>query len=300
MPLIAGKPHPGTALSIAAQLAGTSLFRVLNGEKEFSAGTVILSEEVNQAYPQLLNLFALYCKKSGMDVMAKPLVANFPENDKPLMQLDQVQAEYQEKYNEIMKKHGLDYLEGARAGMVVCSMIFQYYCVRSKDIDPYVATGIVAMGVVEGAKTAPLPLKSVGAIPQAKQNSQVDEMLKNIATNQTNGSGQRLVIGEGMESMREAMSNGGKYILLHPEVENKLKQNNIDPYLVYEQGLRNEIEAKTPTLEFVNVDVEKAFNEWRWKDYSRAPIHIRLVIWLKNNASQYGYEQDGNCWLLKR
>jgi hypothetical protein len=29
-----------------------------------------------------------------------------------------------------------------------------------KDIDPFVATGIVAMGVVEGAKTAPPPLGS--------------------------------------------------------------------------------------------------------------------------------------------
>ena len=100
--------------------------------------------------------------------------------------------------------------------------------------------------------------------------------------------------------MREAMSNGGKYILLHPEVENKLKQNNIDPYLVYEQGLRNEIEANTPMIEFVKVDVDQAFNEWKSQDHSRAPIYIRLVIWLKNNASQYGYQQDGNRWVLKR
>ncbi len=122
MPLVNGTPHPGTTLSIVSRLAGTNFFRAVNGNKVFQPGTVILSEEINQAYPQLLNLFALYCKQNGVDVMAKPLVANFPENDKPLMQLDQVQAEYQEKFNEIMKKHGLDYLEGARAGMVVCSI----------------------------------------------------------------------------------------------------------------------------------------------------------------------------------
>ncbi len=95
--------------------------------------------------------------------MAKPVVTEFPEQDKPLMELAQVQAEYQDQYNEIMKKHGLDYLEGARAGMILCSIVFNYHCIANKDIDPYVATGIVAMGVVEGAKTSPVSLKSKDA-----------------------------------------------------------------------------------------------------------------------------------------
>ncbi|MBK7450754.1 MAG: hypothetical protein IPJ47_15600 [Anaerolineales bacterium] len=72
MPLVNGTPHPGTTLSIVSRLAGTNLFRAVNGNKEFQPGTVILSEEINQAYPQLLNLFALYCKQNGVDVMAKP------------------------------------------------------------------------------------------------------------------------------------------------------------------------------------------------------------------------------------
>ena len=75
------------------------------------------------------------------------------------MEVAQVQQEFQDQYNGIMKKHGLDYLNGTRAGMVVCSIIFQFHSTVAKDIDPYVATRIVAMGVVEGAKTAPPPLK---------------------------------------------------------------------------------------------------------------------------------------------
>ena len=108
---------------------------------------MVLSEEVNEAYPQLLNLFAYYCKQNGIDVMAKPLVTEFPEKDKSLMELTQVQENYQVEYNEIMKKYGLDYLESTRAGMIVCSIFFNYHCVSKKDIDPYVATGIVAMNV---------------------------------------------------------------------------------------------------------------------------------------------------------
>jgi len=65
MPLVGGKPHAGTVLSVAARLAGTSLFRSGN-KQDFTPGTVILAEEVNQAYPQLLELFALYCKKNGL------------------------------------------------------------------------------------------------------------------------------------------------------------------------------------------------------------------------------------------
>jgi len=156
-----GNAHAGTVLSTAARLAGTSLYRSLNYKNDIDPGVVVLSNEVNEAWPQLMNLFAFYCKQNGIDVMSKPLVTVFPEQDKPRMEVAQVQQEFQDQYNKIMKKHGLDYLNGARAGMVVCSIIFQYHCTVAKDIDPYVATGIVAMGVVEGTKTAPPSLKSL-------------------------------------------------------------------------------------------------------------------------------------------
>lgn len=160
IPRVDGKPHAGTVLSTAARLAGTSLYRSLNYKQDIAPGTVVLSEEVNTAWPQLMNLFALYCKQNGIDVMAKPLVTAFPEKDKPRLSVQEVQREFQEQYHAIMQKHGLDALNAARAGMVVCSIIFQHHCTIVKDIDPYVATGIVAMGVVEGAKTAPPPLIS--------------------------------------------------------------------------------------------------------------------------------------------
>jgi len=92
-PLLNGRPHAGTVLSVAARLGGTSLFRSIN-KKDFEPGVVVLSEEVNLAYPQLLNLFAFYCKQNGIDVMAKPLVQNISDQDKPLMELAQVQARH--------------------------------------------------------------------------------------------------------------------------------------------------------------------------------------------------------------
>ena len=273
-----GKPHAGTVLSAAARLAGTSLFRSIN-KKGFTPGVIVLSEEVNEAYPQLLNLFAFYCKQNGMDVMARPLVTKFLEQDKPLMEVAQVQAEYQDSYHEIMKKHGLGYLEGARAGMIVCSMAFQYHCMKVKDIDPYIATGIIAMGVVEGAKTAPPPLGEKPKTGTKKMS--------------------RLVLGEPDAVREEALATGAIYIELNPEVLKMLQQKNIDPYLIYEEGVRKQIEERIARIDFVKVDVDTLFEEWRSKSHTQAPIHVQLISWLKNNAGTYGYEQIGNSWVLK-
>lgn len=285
MPLVGGKPHPGTVLSTVARIAGTSLFRAIHGNKDFPAGNVILSEEINEAYPQLLNLFAVYCKQNGVDVMAKPVVTTFTENDNPLMTLEQTRAEYQEKYNEVMQKHGLDDLESARSGMVVCSMIFQYHCIRSKDIDPYVATGIVAMGIVEGAKTAP---SSPGS------NSSISEQAEKKEKNSN-----RLILGEQDAVIRESAENGGVHIVLNPGVLQTLQQGGIDPYLIHEQGLKKQIDEKIPRIDFIQADVDELFNEWKGKALDQAPEYVRLIFWLKDNASAHGYEQDGNSWILK-
>jgi len=300
MPLVDGKPHAGTVISIAARLAGTSMFRSVN-KKDVAPGVVVLSEEVNQAYPPLLNLFAFYCKQNGMDVMARPLVTQFPEQDKPRMELAQVQAEYQDQYNEIMKKHGLDYLEGARAGMIVCSIVFHYHCITNKDIDPYVATGIVAMGVVEGAKTSPVPLSPGGSSPRPNNNAKeidAESLIKSIAGTSISGSGARLVLGEQDTAIREALDNGGK--LVHPEVASQLQQAGLNPYIVYITALIIEMESKIPRIDFINADVERLVQEWSNKPKDQAPIYVKQMLWLKSNAEKFGYQQSGNSWKLKQ
>ncbi|MCI0608115.1 MAG: hypothetical protein L0Z71_03505 [Anaerolineae bacterium] len=276
IPLVGGKPHAGTVLSVAARLAGTSLFRATH-KKDVTPGVIVLSEEVNQAYPQLLNLFAFYCRKNGMDVMSRPLVTEFSEQDKPRMEVAEIQAEYQDQYNAIMKKYGLDYLEGARAGMIVCSIVFQYHCVSVKDIDPFVATGIIAMGVVEGTKTAPPPL---GSKPVKKEK--------------------RFVLGEQDAAIQDALANGGGFMDINPEIMKMLKEKNIDPFLVYEQAVLKQMEEKIDRFDFVQADVDALFKEWNGKPSDKAPIPVRLVLWMKKNASSHGYEQSGNSWVLKQ
>jgi hypothetical protein len=301
-PLVNGRPHAGTVLSIGARLAGTSLYRAIN-KKDVEPGVAVLSEEVNRAYPQLLNMFAYYCKQSGIDVMAKPLVTEFPEGDKPRMELSEIQTEYQKSYNLIMKKHGLDDLESARAGMVVCSMFFNYHCMKNKDIDPYVATGIVAMGVVEGAKTSPVPLNSEGATAKPtkdQKDNQVAGLLQTIASSSINGSGMRLIVGRGMAPMEEAKANGGKYLLANPGVLIKLEEGNIDPFLVYETALHMELASKISQIDIVNTNVDELVREWSGKPQDKAPNYVRQVLWLEENAEKYGYQRNGNSWKLKQ
>jgi hypothetical protein len=306
IPLLGGKPHAGTVLAVAARLAGSSLYRSLNSQRDIAPGVVVLSNEVNEAWPQLMNIFAFYCKQNGIDVMSKPMVTKFPEQNKPLMEVEQVLAEYQDQYHEIMKKHGLDYLDGARAGMIVCSITFQYHSMKVKDIDPYVATGIIAMGIVEGAKTAPPPLGSVSSnvastrTPVNKaQNDQFMGIARDIAKSSTSGSGTRLVLGEGMTSMREAMAKGGKYILVHPGVVDKLKESNIDPYLIYEAALRIEVESKILQIDFVGENIDDIMREWSTKAQNQAPFHVRQLLWLNEKAASFGYERHENSWVLK-
>jgi len=304
IPLAGGKPHAGTVLSIAARLAGSSLYHSLNYKNDLTPGSVVLSNEVNEAWPQLMNLFAFYCKQNGLDVMSKPLITKFPEQDKPRMSVEQVLAKYQAQYHEIMKKHGLDDLNGARAGMIICSIFFEYHCKAARDIDPFVATGIVAIGVVEGAKTAPPPLKpeGPGPAPKLQSNAQSDpllDLLTSIAKNSTDGTGNRLVIGEEMTAMGEALRNGGRYILVHPQVLNQLKTNNVDVFLIYAAAMRMEAASRIPQIDFVGARVDELMQQWSGKPEDQAPIHIRQVLWLMNNAKNLGYERRGDSWISK-
>jgi hypothetical protein len=56
-----------------------------------------------------------------------------------------------------MKKHGFDYLDGARVGVILCSILIQQYS-GARIIDPDAAAGIVAQRIFEAAKAVPAPL----------------------------------------------------------------------------------------------------------------------------------------------
>ena len=242
----------------------------------------------------MLKVFFYYCHIDGFDLTNDQLILNPPEEHKPQREIGLIQEQFQDLYNELMRKHGLDYWDGALAGMIVCSVVFRYHCKHAKDIDPRVAAGIVSMGIVTAAKTAPPPLGSIRTA-----NIPADKIVIKNTENAPKQSGKRLVLGERAAAIQEALDNGGIFIDPGTEVLSLLRQNNIDPYLIYEQALQNEIEAKIPRIDFIEANVDELYEEWRSKSHFHAPIHVRLIIWLKNHAASYGYEQIGNSWIIK-
>ena len=62
----------------------------------------------------------------------------------------------------------------------------------------------------------------------------------------------------------------------------------------------NKIEEKIGRIDFAKVDVDQLFKEWKGEFDEKAPIQVRLIMWLKENASAYGYEQSENSWVRKQ
>ncbi|HLO15187.1 MAG TPA: hypothetical protein VK206_10185, partial [Anaerolineales bacterium] len=155
-----GSIHAGTILAAAAWLTGTSLYRAFTKEN-LPPGTIIKSKEINKEWESLMYLFEEYNFGNARTPVGQFMMAALAASDqhKPHVEMSDVQREFQERYNIMMKKHGFDYLDGARAGVILCSILFQQHCKVAKDIDPNVAAGIIAQGILEAAKTAPPPLE---------------------------------------------------------------------------------------------------------------------------------------------
>jgi hypothetical protein len=152
-------PHPESVLYAASWLAGTSLFRALKEEGTLEPGVVVLSEKVNEEWPKLMRTFVYLVEKFGVKVKPDEATFNIPPEHQSHESLRRIQEELQTPYNAIMTAHGFDYAEGAKTGAVICALLVKGYCVTHKALEPALAAGIVAMGFVEGAKTAPAPLE---------------------------------------------------------------------------------------------------------------------------------------------
>ncbi len=119
----------------------------------------MLSDEVNEEWPKLMRTFVFLLEKFGIKVKTEAGNFNIAPEHRSQESLREIQEALQTPYNAIMTAHGFDYAEGAKTGAVVCALLAKSYCVTHKLLEPALAASIVAMGFVEGAKTAPAPLE---------------------------------------------------------------------------------------------------------------------------------------------
>jgi len=82
-------------------------------------------------------------------------------------------------------------------------------------------------------------------------------------------------------------------------VQKQLKQANIDIYVIDITSLIIEMENKISRIDFVNANVDELLHEWSNQSQDQAPIYVRQMMWLAENAKKYGYQQSGNGWELK-
>jgi len=154
-----GSLHSGTMLSAAAWLTGTSLHRAFNINTKEAPGTIIKSDAINKEWENLMFLLEQYnFEKADIPVGRLMLAAMAaPDFFKSKIDMPIIQSELQGTFNAMMQKNGFDYLESTRVGIILCTILIQQYK-GTGIIDPHVAAGIVAQGVLEAAKTVPPPL----------------------------------------------------------------------------------------------------------------------------------------------
>lgn len=148
-----GRLHAGTVLSAAAWLTGTSLYRSFQFQEGSQPGTIIQSDVINQEWESLVYLLEEYNFQNTDIPVGRLVLAAMaaPAFFKPEVGMFHVQRELQGRYNAVMKKYGFDYLDGARVGITLCSILIQRYS-AARLIDADAAAGLVAQGVFEAAK----------------------------------------------------------------------------------------------------------------------------------------------------
>ena len=147
-----GSPHAATLLSAAAWLTGMSLNQSFPCQERPFTDAIVTSPIVNREWENLVYLLETY-NFHRADIPVGHVVLGAmgrPQFFTPQVEMSYVQNELRAQYDQIMKMRGLSSLEGARVGILLCSILIQEYSGEG-IISPDVATGIVAQGVFEAA-----------------------------------------------------------------------------------------------------------------------------------------------------
>ncbi len=154
-----GSLHTGTMLSAAAWLTGTALYRAFKINTKEPPGTIIKSDAINKEWESLMFLLEQYNFEKADIPAGRLMLAAMaaPDSLKSKIDMPTIQSELQGIFDALMQKYGFDYLESTRVGIILCTILIQQYK-EAEILDPHVAAGIVAQGVLEAAKTVPPPL----------------------------------------------------------------------------------------------------------------------------------------------
>lgn len=126
-------------------------------------------------------------------------------------------------------------------------------------------------------------------------SDEASELIATIARNSTQGSGNRVVLGEWIGRsdgyIGEVLENGGIYYESAPGIYDAIKLEGDALWQVNEQFLRDQMKAGIEQIDFVSGDVM----EW----VSRFPHRAsgRELNFLLTHGDEFGYKLVGNSWI---
>jgi hypothetical protein len=148
--------HAETAIAATARMAGNFLFRSFGFSlKGVKPGQVVLSGLANEQGPQLIQVLVSVLSHVGVSLSEEEMDRPPGPEHQPHQGFLETQKHLEPLYIAIKDRHGLSPKEAAEAGAVAAALLIRQ-C--SQALDPNVAFGIAAYGIMEGTKMAPDPV----------------------------------------------------------------------------------------------------------------------------------------------
>ena len=149
--------HPGTVVAATARMAGTYLFRSFDLQMPgVKPGQPVLSAEANEQWPLLIQITGDSLSKIGIKIDNTQVGKDVDSGHKPMLGFLETQKKLEPMYTPIKERYGFSYQEAAYSVAVGTALMILH---AAKYLDPTMAFSIAVFGFVEGAKTAPDPVK---------------------------------------------------------------------------------------------------------------------------------------------
>ncbi len=149
-----------TIIASASRMAGTMLFRSFNFAGKFEPGTPVLSSEANEFGPRLMHLMFAAIKAAGQAIDEAALNKDFLTTSMSQLSLRQTQERLDPMVLAYCKATSLPFKDAAFA-LATAAGILAYDCRPALALEKGAA--IAVYGLVEGCKTAPIPLSDAPA-----------------------------------------------------------------------------------------------------------------------------------------
>jgi hypothetical protein len=152
-----GNVHPGSVIAATARMAGTYLFRSLRLEIDrLQPGAPVLSHAANTEVPRLIRIAGAIVTASGLALDDTKAALPVEQKHQPRQPFLETQRLLEPGFRAVTGRAGLTDEDGARASAVATGMLVAR-C--AKVLEPNEAFRIAVYGFIEGAKTAPDPIR---------------------------------------------------------------------------------------------------------------------------------------------